>query len=201
MEHTVLCENILKFLGARSGEKFTRKEIGDVVHCEDKAKTNRALYTLKDQMMVGYSEGTPPMWNALVTQSSCENTQTNQLHVIVDLGNCHDCLKELERYAEKGIVTVAAYADFAFRGYGVQPKVQAANVKVYQADTTDKNSADVQIIWDTSRIVLESAKPTMHIIVATKDLGFQRLRTLVGEREGYALTFVTNWEDLRNHIE
>ena len=132
---------------------------------------------------------------------------SNKLAVaIIDLGNVHDCLANLEPYAAADHVTVAAYADLAFAGYGIAPKVSGRNIFVFQADTPDRNSADIQIVWDVSRLVdhWSHAHPpseSLHIFVATKDQGFRRLQTLVEHQSPHRLTFVRGWEDLRAYIE
>jgi hypothetical protein len=104
-------------------------------------------------------------------------------------------------YAQRGLLTVAAYADLAFAGYGVVPPLHAKNVTVFQADTPDKNSADVQIIWDISRLTQQRANSSLQLYVASKDLGFRRLQHLVNAHATHNLVFVTSWRDLRVHIE
>jgi hypothetical protein len=178
---------------------------------------NRVLYALHKEGHVDFAAGSPPSWRmrgvipdggAPQAGDLCE-TEDAVLHVIVDLGNCHDCLYNLVEYAERGALTAHAYADLAFGGFGVArgtgPALSAPNVQIWQSDTPDKNSADVQIIWDVSRLVdrvrTEQPGQRLHIIVATKDLGFQRLKTLVNANPLHTLTFVTNWCTMRLHIE
>jgi hypothetical protein len=126
-------------------------------------------------------------------------------HCVVDLGNVHDCLRPLLPHAAAGLLTVAAYADMAYNGFGVCPPVAGRNVSVFQADTSDKNSADVQMIFDIA--LLSSDRRTrrpdepLHIIVASKDLGFRSLQRLVERHDAHRLTFVTNWSALRLYIE
>eukprot|EP00959_Pyramimonas_sp_CCMP1952_P460138 9479382-Pyramimonas_sp.AAC.1 len=50
------------------------------------------------------------------------------IHCVTDLGNVHDCLRNLELYAAAGLVTVAADADIAFLGYGVSPNMKKSNI-------------------------------------------------------------------------
>ena len=173
-----------------------------------KADVNRCLYALRAEGKVDIEVGTPPRWRL-----SCDSVQPQMppmqqamsVLVIVDLGNCHDCLHHLVEYARKGILQVRAYADLTFSGYGVNPPITSPNVAVFQSTTPDKNSADVQIIWDTCLFVqkfqAENKDKLLEIFVATKDLGFQRLRYIVEEDYGYRLHFVKNWETLRVHIE
>jgi len=175
-----------------------------------KLELNRCLYNLKETGVLEYLAGTPPLWRLSPAKPSpdmghskaAEELET-VLHVVVDLGNVHCCLQHLVEYARAGLLTVSAYADLAYSGYGVSPPLEATNVRVYQSDTADKNSADVQIIWDVSRLLqraeLQSQK--LQILVATKDLGFQRLKALVEESGDHSLVFVTNWSTLKLHIE
>lgn len=179
-----------------------------------KLDLNRVLYAMKEEGLVEYSASSPPTWRLrraptpapIPEPTENESDVEPLLHVIVDLGNCHDCLQNLVEYAENGALTVAAYADLAFAGFGVSPApLTARNLQVFQADTPDKNSADVQIIWDVSRFVdrlrLQEPSRRLHIVVVTKDLGFQRLKALVAMNPLHKLTFVTNWATLRLHIE
>lgn len=173
-----------------------------------KLEANQTLYALKNEGAVDFAPGSPPTWRIHEEHiptppvASPASPEDELIHVIVDLGNCHDCLQHLVEYANRGAITVAAYADLAFSGFGVRPPLNAKNVRVFQADTANKNSADVQIIWDVSRLVKEVDKNrALHILVATKDFGFLRLKPLVDATNGHRLTFVTNWEALRVYIE
>ena len=186
---------ILRLLHEGSGEHIERSEV------------NRVLYVLQQKNLLLCTVGTPPMWK-LVTATSQPQTPENPeiIHCVIDLGNVHDCLQHVQRYANAGMLTVDAYADLAYNGFGVAPRVERnAGVRVFRADTPDRNSADVQIIWDLSRYVsnLLETKPEsrLHIIVATKDMGFRRLKALVDEARNHRLTFVTDWPSLRLHIE
>lgn len=185
-------------------------------HGFSKADVNIALRLLQKQGLASCSPDVPPLWSATQT-SSVEaargfrdlergGTAPPSTHCVIDLGNVHDCLKNLEPYAAKGLVSVAAYADIAFAGYGMSPKVSGPHLEVFQADTPDKNSADVQIVWDvcqlTTRRGNERPCEELHILVATKDLGFLRLKNLVeGRGFPHRLTFVMNWETLRVFVE
>ena len=206
---------VLAILQHRTGEWATagevRRELG--LDAWARQEVNRCLYQLRASGRVQYLEGSPPSWRVLPAPGVPSQpappsapAERSRLHCIIDLGNCHDCLKNLLDYARGGSLTVAAYADLAFAGFGVVPPLDVPNVRVFRATTPDKNSADVQIIWDVSRLVLEAppagAPAGLHIIVATKDLGFQRLKALVdGESPDHALTFVTDWASLRLFVE
>lgn len=176
---------------------------------------NVALHALKTKGLARCTGDAPPRWSAVREQPEGEQPEGEPrapggdgeelMYCIVDLGNTHDCLQRLIPYAERGAVRVMAYADMAFRGFGVCPAVDAPHVSVFQSDTPDKNSADVQIIWDVCKI-LETARRecpgcALRFLVATKDLGFTRLKALVEQGGLHSLTFVTNWQALRVHIE
>lgn len=176
-----------------------------------KLDVNRVLYGLKEAGAVDFAAGSPPTWRLREgpkREAPHEHPCSGEplMHVVVDLGNCHDCLQNLVDYAACGSMTVAAYADLAFAGFGVTPPLVTPNVQVFQADTPDKNSADTQMIWDISRLVqrvtVDHPTRKLHIVVVTKDLGFQRLKALVeAENPLHKLTFVTNWPTLRLHVE
>ena len=209
---TAVCsprDAILRELG-QSNDWITASHIAKNVPHLDKATVNRFLYEEKRNGSVDYAEGTPPKWRKKNTSSasvapSSVASQENHIHCVIDLGNTHDCLQKLEPYAARNLISVAAYADLAFSGYGVSSKINVDNVQVFQADTPDKNSADVQIIWDVCQLVshwqAKFPERSLHILVATKDLGFQRLKNLVEKHPMHKLTFVTNWESLRLYVE
>jgi hypothetical protein len=125
--------------------------------------------------------------------------------VIIDLGCSHDVLANVIPYAEQGEMEVRAYADLAFNGFGLNPKVECKNFSLFHAKTADKNSADVALIWDVSRFVqrmsLEEPSREVQIYVCTRDLQFQSLKALVEENPLHTLTFCINWETLRCHVE
>jgi hypothetical protein len=73
------------------------------------------------------------------------------------------------------------------------------NVYMFRATTSDRNSADVQLIWDLA-VLLSSSPERRNVIIATKDLGFRSLKSIC-ELLGHSLTFVTDWNTLRNYIE
>ena len=177
-----------------------------------KVEVNRALYALKDKGVLEMTPASPPLWalkktvpcaRSLATISA--NGADPRTHVICDLGCNHDCLQNLIPYAERGEITVKAYADIAFNGFGVNPAPVSNNVQVFQAATPDKNSADVRIIWDVSRLVektsLEEPDRRLDIFVCTKDLQFQSLKALVEMNPLHKLIFCTNWAALRMYIE
>lgn len=166
-----------------------------------RVEVNRLLYEWHSLGQVE-TRDVPPRWRLhrpiIITPN--EGAPRPRIHVVVDLGNVHDCLKPLLSYAQKGCLTVAAYADLAFTGFGVVPPLRVENVAVFQADTPDKNSADVQIIWDLSRLTQQREGEPLDIFVASKDLGFRRLERLVNAGCGHTLTFTTGWRDLRLHL-
>jgi hypothetical protein len=118
--------------------------------------------------------------------------------VMVDLGNVHDTLDKLCRYADQGIVKVYAFADMAFNGYGINPR-PPTSIEVFQSDSPDKNAADIEMIAKCVELSLNSPDP-LDFYIVTKDQGFRRLSNVV-KRQGHSMTFVTNWEGLRMFIE
>jgi len=116
--------------------------------------------------------------------------------VIVDLGNVHDCLQKLGPLAEAGKLKVRAYADLQYNGFGITPPFEAPGCVVFKAASPHKNAADTQMIWDVSRLC--SLSPThMHLLVVTKDNGFRHLRELA-EESGHSLSFAQDWPSLRS---
>lgn len=201
-------EAILEILINSEEDWLTTHTISSLLPGVEKVSINTCLHELKKQGLVDKIDDAPPKWKRKKINDDNMRTPSSapHLHCIVDLGNVHDCLRPLQAYAELGILTVAAYADLSFAGYGVSPPLVAKNVQVFHANTPDKNSADVQIIWDVCRYVdnmnKEQPDKPLRIVVATKDLGFLRLKYLVEENNPlHKLTFVTNWETMRLHVE
>ena len=198
----VTSDELLIRLGGVGGSGLTKKRL------------NEALYALLYDEQVQKTDTIPPSWRRSVSisnkrrsteggggQQEEENPRQEPLvHVVVDLGNVHCCLPKLIPYARAGLLTVAAYADMAYRGYGIIPPLREPNISVFQATTPDKNSADVEIVWRLSRMSGATARGALTVFVCTKDLGFQRIKSLV-EEDGHNLTFVMGWSQLKLHIE
>lgn len=162
-------------------------------------EVNRSLYCdLLKRGKVAKDTSKPPRWTPLPPQ----NTRAQRRLVVVDLGNTHDCLRELLPYAATGSIEVRAYADLAYNGFGVSPPLtDAPGVCVKQATTADKNAADVDMIWDLAGMLSQGDDgPCYFVVVATKDQGFRRLKALVDSR-GHRLEFVTGWGELRHYVE
>ena len=184
-------------------------------HCSSevsKLQLNQLLYLFKDSEQVDFTPGTPPLWRhkpplgASAAAASVTPADDEPLVLVLcDLGCSHDCLQNLIPYAEKDMMEVRAYADLAFAGFGVKPPLNCKNVTVFHAKTADKNSADLQLIWDLSRYVqklsIDQPRRGLQVYCSTKDLQFQSLKSLVEENPLHELTFCTNWETLRMHIE
>lgn len=135
----------------------------------------------------------PNLWRLSPVSPVSPGSQ-REIHVLVDLGNVHCCLQRLVPLAREGLLTVRAYADLAYSGYGVVPPLQEPNVEVHQALTPDRNSADVELIWQLSRLSAQARadRRRLDVYVCTRDLGFQRLRVLA-EQDGHRLVFVTSF--------
>jgi len=118
--------------------------------------------------------------------------------ILIDLGNVHDCLQRLGPLAEAGLVTVRAYADLCFNGFGVNPPLGGNNVTVFKASSPDKNSADVQLIWDVARLC--RADTPLRLVVVTKDLGFRHLQALA-TAAGHELIFAQDWGGLEAALQ
>jgi len=146
-----------------------------------------ALQGLRQSGLVETDDG---LWK----RSSVRDCQ--DVVVVVDLGNVHDCLQKLAPLAEAGEVQVRAYADLQYNGYGVNPPFDSPGCVVFRAATPHKNAADTQIIWDISRLCSLALKP-LHLLVVTKDNGFRHLRELA-EESGHNLAFAQDWSSLRS---
>jgi len=144
--------------------------------------------------------GVPVRWRLtapIMMPASSSNESSIRIVVLVDLGNTHDCLAKLVPLAEAGVLKVRAYADCKYSGFGVRPPLVATNCTVVQADGTDRNAADVELIWDVARMCFAPGPTEGYIfIVATKDLGFLHLKRCVETLKRHSLRFVSNWSTL-----
>ncbi len=158
-------------------------------------EVNGALYELLEAGAVAKNTSAP-LWGSVAPA-----TVPGPL-VLVDLGNVHDCLRELVPLCHAGAVTVRAYADLAYAGHGVAPPLDVPGLSVHQAPTADRNAADVELVWDLSRITAaaDARDERLRVLVATKDQGFRRLESLA-RSAGHELTIVTSWPELRCHVE
>ncbi len=114
--------------------------------------------------------------------------------VLVDLGNIHNLLREID-----GILpyTIYAFADKCFNGYGVNPRASNA-VCVIRALQGTKNAADIHIIWTVAKICFTSTVPC-NIHVVTKDKGFLELQQLARTHKHH-LFFHASKEEFYNFI-
>ena len=171
-----------------------------------KSIVNKSLYSLLADGKIQRHEEVPPLWQC--SQTACEQDFTNSedvhgqnLYVIIDLGNQHDCLQRLIPFAQNNIVTVRAYADKGYTGFGVNPSISEKNVIIVQTQSPHRNAADTHLIWDICEIATQ-ADISLHFVVATKDLGFQALKDKVEAcPQKHCLEFVQGWNELRYYVE
>ena len=122
------------------------------------------------------------------------------IHVVIDLGNVHDVLRNIEAYIDH-IDHVVAYADYVYNGYGVSSRINHPKIDVIIAETPHKNSADVNIIWDVSRLALRLENEPLCIIVCTRDLGFLSLKDLVQKNPKHRLHFAAAWPSIQKILD
>jgi len=161
----------------------------------ERKTVNRNLYQLFAKRQVFRTQSDKGVrWSI----TSGENIiPSERIVVIVDLGNTHDCLPELDTY-DYGVETWA-YADRAYNGYGVRTPLNKPDIRFYQASDTNKNAADIQLVWDLCKDCQSAGKTTY--IIATKDQGFNSVKTIVERDTQSTVEFVVNWEELRMCIE
>lgn len=117
---------------------------------------------------------------------------TENVLVILDLGNVHDCLKKLDTLNLKN-VNVIAFHDYMYNGYGVNKIVTNQSIKIIGAVDQNRNSADIMMIW----FLAQYKNPTDHIIVVTKDQGFQTLYTLLKrDKKANKISVAHDWKSL-----
>jgi len=175
-----------------------------------RSDVNHILYrVLQAQKKVESIPGSqPPLWQICKVESKVDDRGSNskakteekkETWVFIDLGNVHDCLENMVFYAQNDAsVKVHAYADVSFKGYGINP-VPPAPVVVHRATSKAKNAADVDMIWDMSRISATQGCRKLFII-ATNDHGFASLAEKL-KQDGHEAVFVTKWDELRIYVE
>lgn len=193
--------NILK-LGPQSA-----KEIAKRLKIE-KVEINRILY--HDSIFVQES-GTPPVWRLKQQEIQKPVSEGIDTVVLIDLGNCPQCLKEVESYAQGGEILVYAFADYAYQGYGSDKMYNVPNVTIMKITQPKKNAADTLLIWICQYILSRRTEPIfdismknisklllspINILVVTKDQGFSFLEDIV-KSTGNNLSFHREWNDLK----
>lgn len=170
-----------------------------------KNEINRALYgdvTLKDRVeRVGE---VPPLWALKEGVRVAQDKE--HIHVLVDLGNIHDCLKrtlELANHYERSQdgdypkIFVHGYADWAYNG---SERKECAE-HITQATHNSSHAADIAMIWDACEL-LRSDTPVNHIIFASRDKFVHALADHVKSlKHAITVDVVANWDELRQLIE
>ena len=184
---------------ADSGRYHTAKEIAENLGAK-REDTNAALYDLARDGLVQRTAGVPPLW---VVVSPALPSEAALDVVFIDLGNVHCCLAELLPYARLGRVQVRAYADHAYRGFGVAPSVEnEPNVTLSRSAAQRRNAAD-SMVWDMA-LLAEEARARgrrLRFFVVTKDLGFRAVQELASEHGSHEVVFCQDWQNLRRYVE
>jgi hypothetical protein len=198
-ELTINNKSVMEALGS---ERLRALDIARKISLT-RTMVNASLYSLLSTGNVTRDAGVPPVWSKTAVEANIQEVvcaSDLKTLVIVDLGNIHDCLQHLIPYCKAGKLQVKAYADMAYNGYGVTPPlVEVSGLSIHRASTDDKNSADVELIWDLA-VLLETSTP-LAVIVVTKDQGYRRIQELAQRSGRHSLTLVTSWVELRNLVE
>ncbi len=169
-----------------------------------KAAVNPILYTLlKDGEIECDKTSNPPLWrkispNKNITNQILESDNDDErIMIIVDLGNCHDVLKNINNLVDNKTIYAKAYADRAFNGYGIKPVPDNPLIEVYKAMSDHKNAADTRMIWDLAVLFHDSKGINWTVYVCSKDSGFCELKTLFESNGEHTLKFIRGgWEEL-----
>lgn len=155
-----------------------------------KSEINRALYALHKENEVCRVESTPPLW--YVARSDVILGGNGNTMVYVDLGTVHDCLEHLMPYRDQGLVSVVAFADHGYSGYGKDlPCVRIS-------EQPSKAFADVGMIWTIAEQCITQQGLSVYIV--SKDKQFGGLVPCILET-GNTVKVVSSWEELREFIE
>ena len=159
---------LLAYLAARDTAVTTAQVARDTGHT--KLVINQTLYALLGRGQVRQAPGIPPHWSIVAPLQQQEPSAAAEpsVVVVVDLGCCHDVLPNVLPYAQRAQLKVCAFADVAFNGFGVMPRPDCSNFTLWHATTADKNSADVALIWDVSRMALQLSAQNFTFLYAPK---------------------------------
>ena len=207
---------IVNALLRREDESATAVQLEEELTKYSKTQINACLYqSLEKKKLVERfkKEGDPkPRWRAVKSAATpparlepspglddygCDTTT-----VLVDLGNVHDVLQTCEGYVKSKVIDdVYGIADYHFNDYGVNPKPSdITGVIVLQATDAQKNSGDVLLVWEVSRIIALRRRAGIHFIVATMSKKLHYLANLAAEK-GHVMHFVRDLKGLRELVE
>lgn len=201
MDHSVL----ITYLQSQK-TPVTAKKVATDLKCS-KPEVNRSLYELLNTNKVKRTSETPPEWSLVTTTTEekkdppTTSSSSDVSVVMVDLGNVHDTLPNIEKYARQGLVRVYAFADLAFNGYGINPRCDPS-IFLFQSTTPDKNAADIEMVWKCAEISLmeNPRNHSLQFYIVTRDQGFRTLGDIL-RRQGHEVEFVRGWDDLKMFIE
>lgn len=193
-----------KIISALSSESLSARELSRRLNVE-KSKVNAALYSDK---VFTQNNTSPPTWS--IPSSQKKKTTDIDTIIFLDLGNVHDCLKNVESYARAGEIFVFAFCDYAYTGYPIsEPRYSCEGVRAVRTSSPKKNAADTALIWTCCSIVnrqpggidglgdvISRLTEKLEFIVVTKDQGFGFLQDLV-LNAGHSITFCRDWDDLK----
>lgn len=179
----------------------------------DKLEINTVLYRNPD-LFFG-DQSIPVNWS--LSRSPVQMKNVNKpisTIVFVDLGNVHDCIKNLEPYASVDECIVVGFCDYAFTGYPTTERnYNAKNIYISRVNSPKKNAADTLLLWTCFQIISGNTSKTLlgpdftkkltaeqlTFLVVTKDLGFQYLEDIV-KSQGHKLSFCKGWQDVKLHL-
>lgn len=199
-----------RIISTLSNGALTAKEIASRLNVE-KSEVNRILY--HDRVFT-QNNTSPPTWSTVPVQTKKVERIIDTI-ILLDLGNVHDCLKNLEPYVRTGDMVVFAFCDYGYSGYPLSEKqYNVDGVKIVRATSPKKNAADTLLIWTCCSIVNRETGGLFHLqgndvlpnladrlefIVVTKDQGFNFLQECV-ENTGHKIRFCKDWDDLKLYI-
>lgn len=170
---------------------------------------------MRDDPMFICDYGVPTTWSLASCSASSTRDKINTI-ILVDLGNAHDVVKNLEPYAECDDVIVIAFCDYSYAGYpSNMPTGWCKNVHLIRSYEPLRNAADTTLIWTCCSIINRThnnipvlrdssilnriGDGTLEFIVVTRDQGFMYLAELVSDT-GHTLSFCKDWKELKGHL-
>lgn len=165
----------------------------------EKATVVKHLHALVKQGKLISSDAIPPTYHVpgyeQTQLQSVERKSQAGLLVVIDLGNVHNILQNVEKYI--GItpgLEVKAYADLAYNHY----KPHTPDI-LWHNDSAQRETTDVKLIADTV-IKLKDAKYKYHVIIMSLDKVVCALESVV-KSMGHQCTVAKSWDELRIFLE
>ena len=167
-----------------------------------KTQINKILYDRKFTKYLLMTEYTPPLWQLKRELPVPEASIQKPIVVLINLDNVSDCLQHLQTHINDGQLSVIAFANKTFNGFGVKGEINSFGYEVKIATETHKNIADTMLMWTLGKLCQLFSGQIFHFIVVSKGARLSSLPHIVREgSDKHRCTVVKDWSELRLYVE